>query len=47
MTLILSSQFNEAVASSSYLYLFKISSVTPIHKSGSKFDFKHYRPISL
>ena len=40
-----SSLINEAVASGSYPNLFKVSRVTPNHKSGSKFDFKNYRAI--
>ena len=44
---VLSSLINEAVASGSYPNLFKVARVTPIHKAGSKFDFKNYRPISV
>ena len=46
IALVLSSLINEAVGSGSYPNLFKVTRVTPIHKSGSEFDFKIYRPIS-
>ena len=43
----LSSLINEAVASGSYPYLFKVAGVTSIQKSGPKCDFENYRPISV
>ena len=44
---VLSSSLNEAVAFSSYRYLFKVARVTLTHKSCFKFDFKNNILISV
>ena len=44
---VLSTLINEAVASGSHPNLFIVARVTPIHKAGSKFVFKNYKPISV
>ena len=44
---LLSDLINEAVSSGIYPDAFKTARVTPIHKSGPKFDVKNYRPISV
>ena len=38
---------NEAFASDSYPNLFRVARLTPMHKSGSKFDFNNCRSISV
>ena len=44
---ILSVLINEAVHQGVYPDFLKVARVTPIHKSGPKFDFKNYSPISV
>ena len=44
---ILSDLISEAVHQGIYPDFLKFARVTPIHKSGSKLDFKNYRPISV
>ena len=44
---ILSDLVNEVVHQDIYPDFLKVVRVTPIHKSGSKFDFKNCRPLSV
>ena len=44
---VLSILINDVTASGSYPSLLKVARVILINKSGSKFDLKNYRPISV
>ena len=47
ITPVIPNLINEPFASCSDPNLFKVTGVTPIHKSGFIFDFKNYSPISV